>query len=868
MGLFSLGTIVKVLIVALSVNALTFAPTTRAANSKTWTTETDWGDWTLSSLSKTANSGSLTLNTSWTAQDTSFAFNPPNPIALGKIWGLGSNDIWIATDIYGAANSYHYNGSAWSLVQGDSTPYTIFYGFWGADTNNIWAPGGGGVFYKYTGSGNFTTAAWPTSPSSNNFYGIWGADSTHIWSVGDTGKIAQYVPADPEDPFSSETWQLTTSPTTSNLLAIHGTSATDVWAVGDSGKIIHYNGSTWSNISSPTSSRLRAVWAISTSDVWAVGDTGTIIHYNGTSWSTVSSGVTVNLHSLWAASTNQVWASGTGGKVLAYNGSVWSSQTITSTTDSLKGIWGTSATNVYTVGGNGVGPDPLTARFYKNNISTTSGTGTVIYTPSAGTTQDWESATVDKTLNGQTATVQYTTNTDCSTGLTNDITTLSDSESICIKAAMSTSDVLTAPLINDITITYSNVAPPPPPPDDDDEPPVVPPIIADPTPTPSPTPSVIAITSSPSPSPIPTQTPTPRVVRQKSPTPTVAAASPEPSPVNICLIDPFQCRTPNPVVITSPSPSPKLTVITSSTQPPLFQLTLGVLATIAAGIAALALVLSLAVDAIAELPRLLLEQWLQFIALITGRRRQNSWGTVRDSFTGRPLANVIVQLRLHESTGTIRVADQTITDNKGRFGFLANNGIYSVFAARAGYIFPSQQIPQSYQGTPFALEQSKTIAMDLYVDRVNVRTNFAFILKSLTVFLERLRLPSLIAGTCLTIYTNITYPFSWFNLFLLAAYLALWIFEYLNLHKSRNTIQFTDETGKPLPFIIVRITSEESGRTAINKVTDRAGEIYLLQPAGRYTVIVPSPRNPQGNSLSINLPEGVVPRNIRIKVDY
>lgn len=84
-----------------------------------------------------------------------------------------------------------------------------------------------------------------------------------------------------------------------------------------------------------------------------------------------------------------------------------------------------------------------------------SGTATTIYTPLAGSTNLWQSATANTTLAGQTVTIQYTTNSDCSTGLTSTISSLSASESICIKATLATSDSATTPSLNDLTINYA-----------------------------------------------------------------------------------------------------------------------------------------------------------------------------------------------------------------------------------------------------------------------------------------------------------------------------------------------------------------------------------------------------------------------------
>jgi hypothetical protein len=87
--------------------------------------------------------------------------------------------------------------------------------------------------------------------------------------------------------------------------------------------------------------------------VWAVGTIGTILHYNGTTWSSVSSGTTQSLRGVWGTSASDVWAVGGSGTILHYNGTSWLSVTSGTRTQTLFGTWGTSSSNVWAVGVNG-----------------------------------------------------------------------------------------------------------------------------------------------------------------------------------------------------------------------------------------------------------------------------------------------------------------------------------------------------------------------------------------------------------------------------------------------------------------------------------------------------------------------------------
>ncbi|HEX9128783.1 MAG TPA: invasin domain 3-containing protein, partial [Gemmatimonadaceae bacterium] len=68
---------------------------------------------------------------------------------------------------------------------------------------------------------------------------------------------------------------------------------------------------------------------------------GTII------WSSIP---TDTLHGVWGSSASDVWAVGNSGAIRHYNGTIWSGVS-SGTSQSLMGVWGTSASDVWAVGG-------------------------------------------------------------------------------------------------------------------------------------------------------------------------------------------------------------------------------------------------------------------------------------------------------------------------------------------------------------------------------------------------------------------------------------------------------------------------------------------------------------------------------------
>ncbi|HVT39092.1 MAG TPA: Ig-like domain-containing protein [Gemmatimonadaceae bacterium] len=69
-------------------------------------------------------------------------------------------------------------------------------------------------------------------------------------------------------------------------------------------------------------------------------------------WSSVPSGTTQPLHGVWGTAASDVWAVGGNGTILHYDGTAWSTAP-SGTTRFLYAVWGTSASNAWAVGDNG-----------------------------------------------------------------------------------------------------------------------------------------------------------------------------------------------------------------------------------------------------------------------------------------------------------------------------------------------------------------------------------------------------------------------------------------------------------------------------------------------------------------------------------
>lgn len=98
------------------------------------------------------------------------------------------------------------------------------------------------------------------------------------------------------------------------LSGVWGTSPEDVWIVGGTdagGEIYHYDGSAWSPSPVPDGVGLL-VWAygFAPDDVYAVGVAGSVVHWDGSAWSKVEAGTTRDLWGVWGSSPSDLWIVG------------------------------------------------------------------------------------------------------------------------------------------------------------------------------------------------------------------------------------------------------------------------------------------------------------------------------------------------------------------------------------------------------------------------------------------------------------------------------------------------------------------------------------------------------------------------------
>ncbi|HVN71142.1 MAG TPA: Ig-like domain-containing protein [Desulfomonilia bacterium] len=145
-----------------------------------------------------------------------------------------------------------------------------------------------------------------------------------------------------------------TTPTAQNLKALWGISDRNVFSAGDLGTILKFDGSSWAPQTSGTVFDLRALWVGPSGTgftAFSAGTSGTILSNSGSGWNQALSPTDNNINAIWGSSVSNVFAVGDQGVILHFDGNTWSEMASTGTAGiNLFSVWGISGNNVYAGG--------------------------------------------------------------------------------------------------------------------------------------------------------------------------------------------------------------------------------------------------------------------------------------------------------------------------------------------------------------------------------------------------------------------------------------------------------------------------------------------------------------------------------------
>ncbi|MFT5234178.1 MAG: hypothetical protein ACI9UQ_002221 [Candidatus Krumholzibacteriia bacterium] len=310
-----------------------------------------------------------------------------NNVAKYRIWGRSSTDYYM-TDFGGSV--HHWDGTrnfTSTVSSGTSLP-----GLFGVATGETYAVGlQGGVFHSDAGvqhwdidmKGNGSTIfdVWGTASdnleliagdrnafhyngtdifnytvSTNaGFYRMWGAATGEAYSVG-WGGISS---------LDGNRWIDSWTGTGLGYYGIGGLHNDFVVAVGDGGAVEARGPAGWQSLTPMGSETLRGVWVADEDHTFVVGDGGAVhdlgtIAFGGgggkvgrTSWDSDDTGVTDSLVGIWGSSAENMFIISNVGHLLHFDG-IEFTPSLEGQVGAFRSIWGSAEDDIWAVGAPGL----------------------------------------------------------------------------------------------------------------------------------------------------------------------------------------------------------------------------------------------------------------------------------------------------------------------------------------------------------------------------------------------------------------------------------------------------------------------------------------------------------------------------------
>jgi hypothetical protein len=289
--------------------------------------------------------------------------------AYSDVWGSSSQDVFAVGSIQiNTSEEYkgvieHFDGSSWSPMEIDIDDKLI--SVWGSSGSDVFAIGYSGAILHYDGS------AWSTmktSPPYTYFKDIWGSSGSNVFVTGTAYNPENYRYSAILLHFDGSTWS--SMPTAligqdTFISSIWGSADTDIYAIssynsesGHHDVIQHYDGKSWSIRENPAvddecemCSVCYSLAGNSGNNIYAACEMG-FYHYDGGIWEQIPDSLGSS-----NPSPNAVWVSAAGlviavreGYIDKLSGNEWTRMKKISSY--LNGVWGTSDTDIFAVGGN------------------------------------------------------------------------------------------------------------------------------------------------------------------------------------------------------------------------------------------------------------------------------------------------------------------------------------------------------------------------------------------------------------------------------------------------------------------------------------------------------------------------------------
>jgi hypothetical protein len=277
----------------------------------------------------------------------------PQTNTLMGIWGSSETDVFAVGD---NGTILHYDGKTWNhMISGTNDDLRDV---WGTSPSDVYAIGyEEGTILHYDG------IEWNpmNSGTKTNLYNIWGSSSTDIYvSMVEKGIILHY---------DGDKWHPVQIGAEELPHNVWGTSENNVFVLSRDGTILRYDGKSWEILSNAPDSDVQGpeflsedlkklryyctIWGVSETDIFIGGNSGILAYYDGNNWLDFTSPENVYINDIWGTSLDNVFALDYR-TILRFDGKEWIKTGIDTNDKSLFGIWGSSETDIFVVGEDGI----------------------------------------------------------------------------------------------------------------------------------------------------------------------------------------------------------------------------------------------------------------------------------------------------------------------------------------------------------------------------------------------------------------------------------------------------------------------------------------------------------------------------------
>ncbi len=253
------------------------------------------------------------------------------PDTFNGMWGASHESIWFVN----ASGITHYNGNSSTVLS--STTAASGNNIWGnSDTDLFTVTGADGEIHHFQGEAWSSMTKAPDVPVQS----VCGVASDELYAVGDNGMILY---------FNGEYWAPMESASNENLHSACG-SGNAVFAVGDSGTVLFYNGSQWNTVNSGTTETLYDTWCYSATAAYVVGSNGTILNCSSAGCSPETTDGTPNHLYAVHHSTMGPYAGGANGVMLHKETTTWNQIDPVPLSVDVMDLWGDPAFGLVAIG--------------------------------------------------------------------------------------------------------------------------------------------------------------------------------------------------------------------------------------------------------------------------------------------------------------------------------------------------------------------------------------------------------------------------------------------------------------------------------------------------------------------------------------